>query len=165
MDFSQVLSRSEVVRPGYRRSLGGPSLDRLIQGMDVSPGSIPELAIRIYELVEGSRYPDVKDTEFVDFMPGLRLLHFSEVPFAVDRVRNFYGAEGLVPVISGFSGDVICGQQDGRVVALDPLEMDACVVSESASVFFRRWLRCMIAECTQVRMECSCVWMKMLRAR
>lgn len=102
--LGRFLEFSDVVRPGYSESLGISSEALFRTATATLPGFSENLGL-IYREVLGTSSGSCSEG-LVDFVPGYRLLHLSELAVAAARARQaFPEAEGAVPFLENYAGD------------------------------------------------------------
>lgn len=120
--IKEYLNKSDILRTGYLSSLGEP-----VELLDSSLGgfSKSKLINSLYSIVSGTKLP-VSDKRMMDFIPGYRLLHISELMdrFCIIKKHPFYktilhSSDFVVPFLMNYSSDficVICNGGDEKVI-------------------------------------------------
>jgi len=110
--FKESLKLAGQLRPKYPQSLG----DKTYKWEDTVKefvSNIPEIYSVIYSNVSGTKR-NIKEQDIMDYTPGYRLIHISELPEEkkkLDSVLNHKGdvdGEVVLPLLSNYSNDFIC---------------------------------------------------------
>ncbi len=110
--FKESLRLAGLLRPQYRQSLGNniSNWEDVFYKLDKP---IPKLFRIIYSNISGTER-DIKDQKLLDFTPGYRLIHISELIDECDNLKNIlidvklYSNEVLIPILGNYSSDYIC---------------------------------------------------------
>ena len=98
MDIQQLFDRflvlSENKRKGYTESLGLPEPNATQQLEFVAGSPLPPLLTYIYNKVAGTPR-QCKRENFIDFIPGFRLIHVNDWPAAYEAPKKVHGADWL----------------------------------------------------------------------
>lgn len=98
MDIQQLFDRflvlSENKRKGYTESLGLPEPNATQQLEFVAGSPLPPLLTYIYNKVAGTPR-QCKRENFIDFIPGFRLIHVNDWPAAYEALKKVHGADWL----------------------------------------------------------------------
>jgi uncharacterized protein YbgA (DUF1722 family) len=141
--FKESLKLAEQLRPKYPQSLGDKT-DKWEDIVKKFVSNIPEIYSVIYSNVSGTKR-NIKEQDIMDYTPGYRLIHISELPEEkknLDRVLNHKGyAEGelVLPLLSNYSNDFICyhlsSKGEEHICALMHDEGDLVLMNESPIKF------------------------------
>ncbi|MEO3945444.1 SMI1/KNR4 family protein [Gorillibacterium sp. CAU 1737] len=112
--FQQLLSLAQEQRPDYPASLGSPpeSGQELLRKA-AGEGEIPDLLSTLYRQVSGTRR-SIPEQHLMDFLPGYRLIHITELLQETQRARETLLEEGdcpparVIPFLANYSGDFYC---------------------------------------------------------
>ena len=110
--FKESLRLAGLLRLQYPQSLGSniSNWEDVFIKLDKT---IPKLFRTIYSNVSGTER-DIKEQELMDFIPGYRLIHISELIEESDNLKNIlideklYHNGVLIPVLGNYSSDYIC---------------------------------------------------------
>lgn len=110
--FAEYLKRSDELRPGYLSSLGASQNDWLATIKNVcASNNPPELLQTIYCMVSGTRRT-VSNQTLMDFIPGYRLIHISELEEESHIVDSWtslqFEKNKLIPILCNYSSDYLC---------------------------------------------------------
>jgi hypothetical protein len=110
--FIESLKEAAQLREHYLNSLGNKTDNwEKFFGERVQP--IPELFRAIYSNVSGTRR-EIAKQEWMDFCPGYRLIHISELVTESSSLRNVVmeeeaeAYEMVLPILANYSSDYIC---------------------------------------------------------
>lgn len=112
--FMEYLSLSDKLRNGYQSSLGTSHPAWKETFAIISP-VVPSFFETIYGKVEGT-YRDIENQEYMDFVPGFRLIHINEL---VSEFQNFLQMlessdvsepkiKAIIPFLADYSSCYIC---------------------------------------------------------
>lgn len=110
--FKESLRLAGLLRPRYPQSLGS-NISNWEDVFHKLGKPIPKLFRTIYSNVSGTER-DIKEQELMDFTPGYRLIHISEIVDESDNIKNIlideklYNNEVLIPILGNYSSDYIC---------------------------------------------------------
>ncbi|MCF6346348.1 MAG: SMI1/KNR4 family protein [Thiomicrorhabdus sp.] len=106
--FKQVIHVADIVRPGYKDSLGkGVRREVIKQKLSASfeqVEDIPEIYFEIYELIGGTPR-EIQNQKLMDFIPGYYLITLDELPSLIEK---FYWKPSYFPILSNYSSDFVC---------------------------------------------------------
>lgn len=120
--FDEFILLSSALRGEYPKSLGGKITNWEdtfhVMGMD-----IPLLFQVIFNKVSGTKR-GVVEQELMDFIPGYRLIHLSELRDEMAVVKEIYSGydedkvKTIIPLLANYSSDFICygEMMDGREI-------------------------------------------------
>ena len=131
--FTKFLVLSDQLRPQYSKSLGTASNARANMEL-VKKKRLPDFLLEIYSQVEGTR-ADISDQTLMDFLPGFRLIHFSEFDANFEICRRRDATEDLIPFLGNYSSDFICWK-DGKIYEVMHDSPEPCLIHESVFDFF-----------------------------
>ncbi|MDF2986033.1 MAG: hypothetical protein K0R50_1543 [Eubacterium sp.] len=100
------------MRPEYPQSLGSSSGNREDVFKELNK-PVPELFRVIYSNVSGTKR-NVEEQNLMDFTPGYRLIHITELIKESSNVKNIlidenlYDNEVVIPILGNYSSDYIC---------------------------------------------------------
>jgi len=110
--FKESLRLAGLFRPQYPQSLGS-NMSNWEDVFKKLNKPIPKLFRAIYSNVSGTER-DIKEQEVMDFTPGYRLIHISELIQENDNLKNiltdekYSDNEIVIPVLANYSSDYIC---------------------------------------------------------
>ena len=110
--FKESLDLSSKLRPEYPPSLGSKfgKWEDAFKNLNLP---IPELFVAIYNNVSGTKR-SVKEQQLMDFVPGYRLIHISELIGEKDNLdsimtnQQLAASEIVLPLLANYSSDFIC---------------------------------------------------------
>ncbi len=110
--FMESLRLAGLLRPKYPQSLGS-KISNMEDVFKKLNKPIPKLFRAIYNNVSGTER-DIEEQELMDFCPGYRLIHFSELIEESENLKNIlideklYDNEVVIPILGNYSSDYIC---------------------------------------------------------
>lgn len=110
--FDEYLYLSKQLRPKYPQSLGC-CYSNWENVFAIINSQVPSLFRTIYEKVAGTKR-EIKEQELMDFIPGYRLIHISEIIVEVKNMKNVMSegeiSEGdiIIPILANYSSDFVC---------------------------------------------------------
>ncbi|MFM9327211.1 hypothetical protein [Paenibacillus mesotrionivorans] len=110
--FRECLSLSSKLRPNYSESLGTRA-ENWEETFGRSGNEIPLFFKSIYNHVSGTRR-DINQQELMDFIPGYRLIHITEITKEKENVKNILvedylnESDNIIPFLTNYSSDFYC---------------------------------------------------------
>lgn len=133
--FKKYLEKSELLRPGYIKSLKQPTEEwkKDFDGFS----DLPELLTMIYSKVEGTAY-EVENQVFMDFIPGYLLISSAEYKKNYDSFTSliplsFKGQ--LFPVLRNYSSDFIAVELGSEKIYQFFHDNDLYIIHEDSNAF------------------------------
>lgn len=112
--FAEFISLSDKMRLGYKDSLGTTyqAWERIIGAMNQYT---PELFREIYGRFAGT-YRNIQDQKYMDFIPGYRLIHITELKSECNILAHLIKADDIcnsrvnviMPLLADYSSCYIC---------------------------------------------------------
>jgi len=142
--FDEFIVLSTKLRKEYLKSLGekASNWEEMLRTIDTD---MPYLFQVTYSKVSGTRR-DIQKQELMDFIPGYRLIHISELNYEkkkLNKIYNYYNndkIQKIIPYLTNYSSDFICygKMTDGRdiVVSIMHDEQKLTLMHESIEKFF-----------------------------
>jgi hypothetical protein len=116
--FKDFLNLSSALRPQYPQTLGMRTDDW--EEIFRQPGAeIPLIFKSIYNYVSGTKR-DIKQQELMDFIPGYRLIHVSELTKEMENAKNILTEEYIsqsdfiIPFLANYSSDFFCSIKNAK---------------------------------------------------
>jgi len=142
--FDEFIALSTKLRKEYHKSLGEKSSnwEEILRSIDTD---MPSLFQITYSKVSGTRR-DIQKQELMDFIPGYRLIHISELNYEKNTLNKIYNQcnndkiQKLIPYLANYASDFICygKMADGRdvVVSIMHDEQQPILMHESIEKFY-----------------------------
>lgn len=134
-DFLEYLRLSDALRNGYRNSLLPINWGWSSKLEEIMVQNVPDLFKVIYSNVGGTKY-NVRQQEYMDFMPGFLLIHIDEWVAHYKNLAQI--VENYFPILCNYSSDYIAmNSHTGEICEIFHDDMNADVIFEDASHFFK----------------------------
>jgi len=109
--FEEFLDHSSKLRPDYPSSIGATGNSSLDEPSFIKSDSVPALLNTIYLKAIGT-VRNIQDQKLMDFIPGYRLIHITELQESSDSLRELSSNNELYPFLANYSSDYICVLND-----------------------------------------------------
>ena len=131
--LGRFLSLSDELRPQYSASLGTSS-QKIAESVALYGKPLPTFLRSIYSKVQGT-LAGIQQQWLMDFIPGYRLIHITELAACHDACASIQGGQQFVPFLANYSSDFFCWS-NGKIYEIAHDRPTPILVHENEELFY-----------------------------